>query len=259
MTATLKHGDFTDLAEDYSRYREGYARSARDALFGLTLKPAAQLDVVDVGGGTGIWSRSMAERGPRSLTVIEPNANMRARGVEDSRGAAIRWQKGSGEQTGLADATADLLTMASSFHWVDFDLGVREFHRVLRPGGWFAALWNPRQIESNPLLVELEAQITKLKPDMERITSSRSGLIATLSHRLGALAEFGNVVYIEGRHTARQSVERYIGLWRSANDVQVQLGASLFEEFLDYVRDRLSGCEVVETTYLTTLWAAQRM
>jgi ubiquinone/menaquinone biosynthesis C-methylase UbiE len=258
MTAGLKHGDFTTLAEDYSLYREGYATSARDGLFGLLGKPADTLDIVDVGAGTGIWSRNLAGRAPRSLTAVEPNQRMRERGIEDSRATSITWVEGAGENTGLPGGSADLVTMASSFHWVDFDLGLHEFHRVLRPDGWFAALWNPRHIEANPLLVEIEAGIKKLKPDLRRITSSRSGLIATLTRRLDAHPDFGNIVYIEGRHTVRQDVDRYLGLWRSANDVQVQLGQKLFEEFMNTTRELLSGHDFVETTYLTTLWAAQR-
>ncbi|MEU5258931.1 class I SAM-dependent methyltransferase [Amycolatopsis sp. NPDC021455] len=258
MTTELKHGDFSSLAEDYSRYREGYAPTARDALLGLTGRPPDTLDVVDVGAGTGIWTRILAEASPRSLVAVEPNPSMRERGIEDSRGAAVRWVEGSGESTGLPAASADVLTMASSFHWVDFDRGLDEFHRVLRPGGWFAALWNPRRIEANPLLVAIESEITRLKPDLSRITSSRSGLIATLTDRLSARSGFGDVVYIEGRHTVRQSVDHYLGIWRSANDVQVQLGPALFDQFMARTRELLAGHDHVDTTYLTTMWAARR-
>jgi SAM-dependent methyltransferase len=53
-----------------------------------------------------------------------------------------------------------IVRMASSLHWANFDKACDEFHRILRPGGVFVALWNPRFIEANPLLVEIEAQIT---------------------------------------------------------------------------------------------------
>src|SRR5690349_1749847 len=60
--AALKLGDFTNLAENYSRYRPGYSRSVRDALLALCAREPAALEVADVGAGTGIWSRLMAER-----------------------------------------------------------------------------------------------------------------------------------------------------------------------------------------------------
>ena len=37
------------------------------------------------------------------------------------------------EAIDLADGSADWLSMASSFHWADFELATQEFFRVLRP------------------------------------------------------------------------------------------------------------------------------
>jgi ubiquinone/menaquinone biosynthesis C-methylase UbiE len=258
MTEVLVHGDFTELAENYSRYREGYAIPVRDAIFGLCAAAPTTLDVADVGAGTGIWSRLLAERAPRSLVAVEPNDSMRARGIADSRGLGITWRVGSGEATGLETGSADLLTMASSFHWVDFDAGVREFHRVLRPGGWFVALWNPRAVEANPLLHDIEQEITRLKPGRRRVSSGRSEFTGTLSSRLSSAPGFGNPVYLEGRHVVRQSAARYLGLWESANDVPAQLGDELFARFLAYAKERLADQETVETTYLTRARAVRR-
>jgi ubiquinone/menaquinone biosynthesis C-methylase UbiE len=254
----LKHGDFTQLAETYSKYRSGYAPSVRAALLGLLGRPAKQLDVADVGAGTGIWTRMLAEVGFRSIIAIEPNKEMRGRGIRDSASFPISWRTGWGEQTGLEDDSVDMVTMASSFHWVDFDEGTAEFCRVLRPGGWFVALWNPRLIEANPLLVEIEAELTRLKPDLKRVSSGRTGLVDTLADRLWHHPCFDDVVQLEGRHAVRQTVEHYVGAWRSVNDVRVQLGEEKFAKFLDYAEDLLAGVESVETTYLTRAWAARR-
>ncbi|QLJ03411.1 class I SAM-dependent methyltransferase [Streptomyces sp. NEAU-sy36] len=258
MTSTLKHGDFTSLAEDYSKYREGYAPSVLSALIGLLGGSAEACDAVDVGAGTGIWSRMLAEAGFRSVTSVDPNDTMRATGERDSAHHDIIWRAGSGEDTGLPSASADLVTMASSFHWVDFDKGTQEFSRLLRPGGWFVALWNPRYIQASPLLTDIEAELERLKPDMKRVSSARQGLMDELSDRLAASPHFDDVILLEGRHHVRQTVDHYIGVWRSVNDVRVQLGEEKFEQFLDYARRRIGDAETVETTYLTRAWAARR-
>lgn len=256
--AALKHGEFTGLAEDYSAYRPGYAPSVLDAVLGLLGRPAASMDAADIGAGTGIWTRMVAARGFRSVTAVEPNDDMRTVGARDSRHLPIAWRQGKGEQTGLADASADLLSMASSFHWVDFARGLAEFHRVLRPGGRFVALWNPRLVEASPLLVEIEAMLNDLMPrDAKRVSSGRSGITQTLTEQLWASDLVDDVVYLEGRHVARQTPAQYIGAWRSVNDVQVQLGPAKFEAFLQAVARRLQGVEQVETTYLTRAWAAR--
>jgi SAM-dependent methyltransferase len=149
--------------------------------------------------------------------------------------------------------------MASSFHWVDFDKATQEFHRVLRPGGYFTALWNPRLIEVNPLLVEIEAKLTNLSPDIKRVSSGRSGVTNTLFERLSGSPYFGDVVYIEGRHVVKMSPDRYVGAWRSVNDLRVQLGSDKFDDFLRYVEARVSNVELIEATYLTRSWSAKRV
>ena len=100
--------------------------------------------------------------------------------------------------------------MASSFHWPDFDAAVREFHRLLKPGGYFMALWNTRYYESNPLLVEIEAHLHELAPDMQRVSSGRSAFCNQLTERLSACREFDEVIYLEGRHIEHQSPQRYL-------------------------------------------------
>ena len=57
MVKTLKAGDFTGLASDYSKHRPDYCPSVLKALVGLLGKPATEIDFVDVGAGTGIWTR----------------------------------------------------------------------------------------------------------------------------------------------------------------------------------------------------------
>jgi SAM-dependent methyltransferase len=254
----MKHGDFTGLAGDYAKFRPGYAPQVATALLGLLQREPRVVDAADVGAGTGIWSRMLAARGLHSVVAVEPNDDMRGQGVETSAKSGISWRKGSAEATGLADGSVDLVSMASSFHWADFDKACDEFHRILRPGGIFVALWNPRFIEANPLLVEIEGEITRLKPDIRRVSSGRSGLTERLTEMLSGARQFTEVLYLEGRHVNRQTPAEYLGAWRSVNDLQVQLGPELFKKFLDFVVQRTAKLPAIETTYLTRAWAARR-
>lgn len=258
MTQTLKAGDFTGLATDYSHHRPDYCPSVLKALLGLLDKPAREVDFVDVGAGTGIWTRMVHAAGVCSLTAVEPNDDMRQKGTADSQHTNIRWQPGSAEATGLADASADWLSMASSFHWASFDVATKEFHRVLRVGGRFTALWNPRLIEVNPLLVEIEAHLNTLRPNIKRVSSGRSGITETLTEQLWASPCFEDVVYLEGRHVIEMTPERYLGAWRSVNDLRVQLGPEKFDAFLAFVEKRIAGLRAIEATYLTRAWSARR-
>ena len=256
--SSMTHGDFTALADDYARYRPGYAPSVATVILDLVGRPLIEIDAADVGAGTGIWTMILAARGLHSITAVEPNDEMRRQGILASQGMNISWRKGTGEATGLGNESAHLVSMASSFHWVDFDKGCAEFQRILRPGGRFVALWNPRLIEVNPLLVEIESEITRFKPDIRRVSSGRSGLTDRLTDMLWSKAGFDDVLYLEGRHVAHQTPEQYLGAWRSVNDLQVQLGPDLFSQFLRSVERKIDGLSSIETTYLTRAWSARR-
>jgi SAM-dependent methyltransferase len=258
VSKALRAGDFTGLASDYSQHRPDYCPSVLDALLGLLERPARDIDFADVGAGTGIWTRMVAAKGVKSASAGEPNDDMRSNGIADSAGTSIVWSAGKAEDTGLPAAACDWLTMASSFHWADFDAATREFHRVLRPGGRFTALWNPRLIEVNPLLVEIEARLDALRPGVKRVSSGRSGITETLTERLWASSWFDDVVYMEGRHVIAMTPARYLGAWRSVNDLQVQLGPEKFASFLAFVEERVAGLDSIEATYLTRAWSARR-
>lgn len=257
--STLKHGHYSSLAESYSQFRPDYADSVLTTLLSLVDKPISEIDAVDVGAGTGIWTRMLADKNLHSVTAIEPNEEMRCFGINDSEQYKINWQDGSGENTGLDDECCDFVSMASSFHWVDFDKGTKEFHRILRPKGRFAALWNPRLLEDSPLLLEIEEHLNSLKSDLKRVSSGRSGITDRLTEMLNTSPYFDDVQYVEGRHIISFSTEQYIGVWRSVNDIQVQLGQKKFQEFLDYLAERLADISNIDATYLTRAWSACRI
>lgn len=252
-----KLGDFTGLAENYSKFRPAYSPMVLDALLGLIDKPADKLDFVDVGAGTGIWTRMVAHRNLNSATAVEPNDDMRNFGIKDSEGTNIKWLEGNGEETGLANDSADVLTMASSFHWVDFEKGIKEFSRVLRNNGVFCALWNPRLLEVNPLLVEIEDKLYEMAPHIKRVSSGRASFTETLTENLRGCEQFSDVIYVEGRHVVKQTPEEYIGVWWSVNDIRVQAGEECFNAFMEYVKAKVQDLEYIETTYQTRAWIAR--
>jgi SAM-dependent methyltransferase len=51
-----------------------------------------------------------------------------------------------------------------AFHWFDPAEALAEMHRVLRPGGGYALLWN-RWDDDDPLLRELDELIQRLRPE----------------------------------------------------------------------------------------------
>jgi SAM-dependent methyltransferase len=255
--AARKFGDFTGLASNYSKFRPHYSDTVLNLILSLFDKPAGKIDAADLGAGTGLWTRMLARKGLNSVVAVEPNDDMRAYGESDSSDLGITWKNGSGEQTGLPDQSVDLVTAASCFHWFDFNIGTQEISRILRPRGHFVALWNPRYIQSNPLLVEIENKMFELVPTIKRVSSGRSAFTDSLFDRLAAHELFENVIYLEGRHTQIMTPEAYIGAWRSVNDIQVQMGSKAFEEFMSFVEKKVSDQKEIHAEYQTRAWVAK--
>lgn len=130
---------FSDRADDYARFRSTYpAEAIQHILEGLP----SPVRVADIGCGTGIAARLLAAHGAAAIGV-EPNAAMRAQAEE--AGGGVRYVDGSAEETGLESDSLDLVVCAQAYHWFDSDPSLREFHRVLVPGGRIALMWNVRQ------------------------------------------------------------------------------------------------------------------
>ncbi|MGI9013115.1 MAG: class I SAM-dependent methyltransferase [Phycisphaerales bacterium] len=138
---------FTGKADGYAQHRPSYPETAiRAVLEGLS-KP---VEVIDVGCGTGIATRLLARALSRDggrIRGIEPNADMRAAAAafaSDPDDALIEYHHGTAEAMNVDDASVDLIVAAQAFHWFEADRALREFRRVLRPGGRLALMWNLR-------------------------------------------------------------------------------------------------------------------
>lgn len=118
---------FGSRAQAYAAFRPSYPRSAIDAALDGLGDPYG-LTIADVGAGTGISARLFADRGA-SVIAIEPNAKMR--GAADPH-ARVHWREGTGEETGLADASVDAIVACQAFHWFATPAALDEFRRVAR-------------------------------------------------------------------------------------------------------------------------------
>jgi SAM-dependent methyltransferase len=132
-------GRFNDRADDYVKYRPSYPAAAIDLILEGLGAPGT-LAAADVGAGTGISARLIADRGVQ-VTAVEPGAVMRGAAAPHAR---VTWVVGTAEATGLADRSVDLVLCAQSFHWFRAPEAIAEFARLLRPGGRLALMWNRR-------------------------------------------------------------------------------------------------------------------
>jgi SAM-dependent methyltransferase len=142
---------FARSAEAYDRGRPEYPRDALVWLTGrLGLGPGRR--VLDLAAGTGKLTRPLLATGAE-VVAVEPVAEMRARIC-----AGAQVLDGTAEAIPLADGAAHAVTVAQAFHWFDGPAALAEIHRVLRPGGALALVWNRRPLE-DPVQAEIERLI----------------------------------------------------------------------------------------------------
>lgn len=128
---------FSGRAEAYARYRPDYPAAAIDFLVEGLPHDAR---IADVGAGTGISSRMLAERGFRVL-ALEPNRSMLV--AAETRSSMPRVEARA-EWLPLGSGTMDCVAAFQSFHWFEPGAALEEFWRVLRSKGTVAIVWNER-------------------------------------------------------------------------------------------------------------------
>lgn len=122
----------------YERSRPSYPLAALAALAD-ELPLEAGRTVVDLGAGTGKFTRLLALTGAEVLAV-EPVKEMRETLAELLPGVAVT--AGTAEATGLPDGCADAVVAAQSWHWFEERAALAEVERLLRPAGALALVWN---------------------------------------------------------------------------------------------------------------------
>jgi SAM-dependent methyltransferase len=91
--------------------------------------------VLDVGCGTGELACRLARVLPRVRVIgCDFSAGMLRRAA--AKGGAARWVRGDACRLPLRDRSVDVVVSTEAFHWSpDQDRALREFRRVLVPGG----------------------------------------------------------------------------------------------------------------------------
>jgi ubiquinone/menaquinone biosynthesis C-methylase UbiE len=131
---------FRGVAELYERARPSYPDEAV-ALLRERLGLGPGRTVLDIAAGTGKLTRLLVPSGARVIAV-EPLAEMRE--LLLATGLPIEAVDGTAETLPLPDSSVDAVTVGQAFHWFDAEHALGEIHRVLRPGGGVALIWNVR-------------------------------------------------------------------------------------------------------------------
>ncbi|MEO8972692.1 MAG: class I SAM-dependent methyltransferase [Ktedonobacteraceae bacterium] len=125
------------IVEAY-HHRPPYPAEVFDILAGLI--HAESRRVLDVGCGTGYIARNLVER-VEEIDAVDFSRNMIEMGMTLPNGnnPRLHWLFGPIEDVELNPPYA-LMTAGESLHWMDWNIVLPRFHRMLTPGGYLAII-----------------------------------------------------------------------------------------------------------------------
>jgi len=242
--------DYTTLADAYLK-RPDYADDAIDAM--LSIAGAEKGDhICDVGAGVAHLTLMLAFR-KLNVIAVEPNDAMRANGIKRTKDLSnVRWYEGTGEHTGQADHIFDMVTFGSSFNVCDRQAALKETARILKPRGWFACMWNHRQLE-DPVQSKIESIIKERVPSYGYGTRRENQ-----TEVIDTSGLFGSVVHLDSRVTHEQSIAECVEAWRSHATLKRQ-AKETFDDVVDAIEIYLGGLgvETIQIPYSTNIWLTQ--
>jgi SAM-dependent methyltransferase len=96
----------------------------------------------EIGAGTGTATRRLLDLGATPLVAVEPDPHLATYLRETIPDEALSVMFSSFEEAALSAACFDLGVSATAFHWLNEDTALTKVAELLRPGGWWAMVWN---------------------------------------------------------------------------------------------------------------------
>lgn len=238
--------DYTDRAHTYDR-RADYSLDAISKLL-EQIGCSPDKPVADIGAGTGKLTTMLLDHG-LSVRAVEPNDNMRMYGINNTSKRSVTWSEGLGESTGLDGSSVYAALFGSSFNVVDQVKTLDEVARILVPNGWFACMWNHRDIH-DPIQKEIEDIIKSHIPNYDYGLRRQNPTSVIDAHR-----DFSRVGYIEERFLVPMKSADMVDAWKS-HDTLYRQSNGKFDEIILEIAAFLNSDEYL-VPYFTRIWFAQ--
>ena len=165
---------FRGKSSDYAKYRERYDAELILPLLRTWCGLTPEWMIADVGAGTGMLGDVFRANG-NAVIAVEPNAEMRA--LCERLHAGDTWFRvtaGTAEETGLPEATVDLVSVGRALHWFRAEDAMREFRRILKPDGWVAIVAAGREEKGSEENQAIEALLQKWSEGRQSTRASYS-------------------------------------------------------------------------------------
>lgn len=163
--------EFAGEGKNYDLYRPGSPAEVAKVIVDHTLHRDLHGDIVDVGSGTGIFTRLLAAeaQGRASIVGVEPNTDMIHVAVKSTPPELnIKFRISPAERLPFPDGCVSAVTAATAAHRLDRLAFYNEVARILLPGGLLSLVHNRHRYLDSPVLSEYHDFVEQCIPEYRR-------------------------------------------------------------------------------------------
>lgn len=259
--------EFAGEGNNYDLNRPGYPSEVAKVIVDHVIHRRLDGNIVDVGSGTGLFTRVLAEaaQGRLSIIGIEPNTDMIHVAVKSTpRELNIKYRVSPAERLPFPDRYVSAVAAATAAHRFDRHAFYNEVARILLPGGLLALVHNRHRYLDSPALSEYHAFVEQCIPEYSRGTfTTAAGTYSTIDfHReLDADFRFEDVTVRHWNWNFDTSLPHFLALSFSSSLIQrsaVAIGEQAVTKKLTDIFERHSQSGLLRQPHVTEVTFATR-
>jgi len=230
---------FDQVVADYANVRPDYPQALMDDFFQIS-KLKNPVNVLEIGSGTG-QATDLLLKNQMTVTVVEIGEKMIAHLKQRfADNPDISYHHMPFESFEAPSNSFDLIFAASSFHWVDPELGFKKAHYLLKDNGYLLLCWNSKTDQSNDseLFKEIAKVYEKIAPEMSK-TNQKMFQHEKRIEDITKEGLFANPLYLTYPYERILNAEDYIRLLGTYSDhiaLDSKKRESLYYSIMDLIK-----------------------
>ena len=213
----------------------------------------------EIGAGTGTATRQLLELGANPLVAIEPDERLAAFLRKTILDQALSVVVAPFEEAVLRETSFDLGLGATSFHWLNEDVALTKVAKLLRPGGWWAMLWNVFGDSRRPDPFHEATKSIINRPLSPSAGTGEIPFALDVEARLAALERTDAFDSVEHRTSTWSLVldpDQTVALYATYSNINIRPDREkVLNKLFRIARDEFQGC--VTRNMITSLYVAR--